>query len=101
MRGSINCGLLGQVAHPLARRRHVGKTEMFMKLYKAYKDIGILLGILLYKNIAPILVSKDGKVVDGNSRLRVAKKLGIRMIPVVFMDANVIQIDPNDISESY
>lgn len=63
--------------------------------------MGILLGVMLYKNIAPILVSKDGIVVDGNSRLRVAKKLGLKTIPVVYIDSYAHQVSPHEITESY
>lgn len=43
--------------------------------------------------MSPVLVSRDGTVLDGNRRVQAAKELGIP-IPVVFVDADVQMVDP-------
>ena len=75
---------------------------MFMRIYKILKELPILLPMMTRGNVgAPILVSRDGVVLDGNSRLRVAKRLGFKKIPVVIIDSDVRQVDPSDLTEGY
>lgn len=76
---------------------------MFTKIYKFLKAFALIASIAERGNIgSPIVVTKNGIVLDGNTRLRLAKKLGLEKIPVVFIDASEVQeVDPNTLSESY
>lgn len=75
---------------------------MFSKFYKIIKAFFLVGTIASRGDIgAPILISKDGKIIDGNSRLRIAKKLGIKNIPVVIIDSIVVYVDVDSVKESY
>lgn len=57
-------------------------------LKKSIKENGI---------IAPLLVSSDGIILDGNNRFRIAKSLGMETIPVVVLPTPVIDMPINKI----
>jgi len=74
---------------------------MFTNFYKFLKTLALVASMTRHGIKAPILVSKDGVVLDGNTRLRIAKSLGIKEIPAVIVDSVIVQVDPNDYTESY
>jgi hypothetical protein len=73
---------------------------MFIKIYKLYKILPLLVSGLMGYEFAPILMSKDGKILDGNSRLLAAKILK-RKIKVVIIDSDTIEINSTDLETSY
>lgn len=44
--------------------------------------------------IAPVLVSRNGVVLDGNRRVQAARELGIS-VPAVYLDIDVQMVDPD------
>ena len=75
---------------------------MFKNVYKFLKTFFLIASIMRQGDIgAPILASKERIVIDGNSRLRIAKLLNFQSVPVVFIDAKVERINPSELKEGY
>lgn len=65
---------------PVAQLREHGDNE---KIYgKKEKDADLEKSVRKYGVLDPLLVTKDGRVISGHRRLRVATKLGIIEVPV-------------------
>ena len=47
--------------------------------------------------VQPVLATKDGVVIDGAHRTVAARELGLS-IPVIVIDAEVTEMDPNDLT---
>ncbi len=74
---------------------------MFYKLLELVEEVKFQvfkLQVKKYGIYAPILISNDGLVLDGNKRLRAAKELCLNSIPVVIV-SNVVVCDPADFGE--
>ncbi len=75
---------------------------MFVWLYKTLKAIALVGDILKTGEVkAPLLVSKSGVVLDGRTRLRIAKRMGYKTVPVVRIEADVEQVDPRSLTAPY
>lgn len=58
-------------------------------------------GIAARGMIAPILVARDGTVLDGNNRVQAARELGLTEVPVVVIDAVIVGRDPWTLKLAY
>lgn len=52
------------------------------------------------KNLPPILVSKDGTVIDGSHRVIAYKELGMP-IRAIIIDADIIEVNPDSLKSSH
>ena len=50
---------------------------------------------------SPMIVTKDGQIVDGHTRYRIAKRLGIKFVPIVRLESSIEQEDINNLRETY
>jgi len=47
--------------------------------------------------VQPIIVSKDGIVLDGGHRVVMARELG-KSVPAIVLDVEVVNLDPNELT---
>jgi|WetSurMetagenome_2_1015567.scaffolds.fasta_scaffold54936_2 hypothetical protein len=77
-------------------------TDIFTKLYKFLKTLLLIFSIMRNQNIgSPILLAKDGSIIDGHTRFRIAKSLGYKKIKVVRLSEATEYIAIEEIKESY
>lgn len=78
------------------------KFEPFTRLYKFIKYASLVFAIIERGNVgSPIIVDESGYVIDGNSRLRIAKALGFDVVPVVRIKSHIEYISPEELKETY
>lgn len=51
--------------------------------------------------VSPIIISKGGKVVDGNHRVTLARELGIKQVPAIRLEVEVEMVDVADVQTTY
>jgi ParB-like chromosome segregation protein Spo0J len=66
-------------------------------MFKKIKNYLFLRKIKKNGIYAPVILTKDGNILDGNRRIWAAKKLGIK-VPAVILNANVVLFDPNKLN---
>lgn len=72
------------------------------KLYKYIKVILLAIAIVHNDNIvAPIVISQDMIVLDGNTRLRLARGLGYKTIKAVRLNAKAETINIDELEHTY
>lgn len=73
-----------------------------ISFYKFLKNIALVFSISSSRKVkAPLLITEDGVVLDGNSRLRIAKAIGLKTVPVVRIHCFVENVNPSELTESY
>ncbi len=70
-------------------------------LYKLIKTLAMAIDIWQAREIAvPVLALKDGSIIDGHTRVRLAKLLEIQ-VPVVFIDGEIEHVSPHELKVMY
>jgi ParB-like chromosome segregation protein Spo0J len=77
------------------------QKSIFYKLYVHLKIFFFIFSILKGGPIAPIVCSKEGIILDGNTRFRIAKKMGLKTIKGIRIDAAIEDIPLDEIVEGY
>lgn len=80
----------------------IADSNVFVKIYKFLKTAMLIFSIMKRGDIgSPIIISSDGSVLDGNSRLRIAKTLGYKKVPVVRIASEIEYVNPDELKETY
>ena len=72
-------------------KKHSDRTAELVKAkydWSVYKDRDF---------VQPVIVSKDGVVLDGGHRVVMARELG-KCIPAIVLDVEVVNLDPNKLT---
>lgn len=48
--------------------------------------------------MVPVLATEDGYVLDGNRRVQIARELGLRSMPVLFIGGEVQAVSPSNLT---
>jgi ParB-like chromosome segregation protein Spo0J len=72
-----------------------------LKFYKAVKLLLLRLVLRTGGTIVPIVVTHDGLVVDGHTRLREARRRGDETIWAFLVDAPLVEVRIDELKEAY